>query len=62
MGSGMNTPDLIFELKILQFFDADPEPGSGILSTLDLGSRMENIGSGINFPDPQHWEKETNIH
>jgi hypothetical protein len=47
MGSGMNTPDLIFELKILQFFDADPEPGSGILSTLDLGSGMENIGSEI---------------
>ncbi len=62
MGSGMNTPDLIFELKTLQFFDADPEQGSGILSTLDLGAGMENIGSGINTPDPQHSEIVTNIH
>jgi hypothetical protein len=37
----MNIPDLIFEnlvsgflVKILKFFDADPDPGSGMLSTL----------------------------
>jgi hypothetical protein len=32
------------ELKILKFFDADP----------DLVSGMEKFGSGINIPDPQH--------
>jgi hypothetical protein len=54
IGSGMNTPDLIFEnlvsvfgLKILELFDADPNPGSWILSTLDLGFGMEKIASGI---------------
>ncbi len=49
-GSGMNIPELIFEcfgLKIFLFFNADPDPGSGILSILDPGS-------GINIPDPQH--------
>jgi hypothetical protein len=45
-GSGMNTWDLIFESKILQFFYADPEPGSGISSTRDPGSGMEKVGSG----------------
>jgi hypothetical protein len=46
-GSGMET---IFWVKILKFFDsdADPDPGSG----------MEKFGSGINIPDPQHWEKQ----
>jgi hypothetical protein len=53
----MNISDLIFEisapvfgLKILNFFDADPDPGSEILSTLDPGS-------GINSPDPKHCKK-----
>jgi hypothetical protein len=53
-GSGMNIPDLVFAnlvsdfgLKILEFFDADPDQGSGILSTLDPGSE-------INIPDSQH--------
>ncbi len=37
-----------FQVKsLLKFLDADPDPGSGILSTTDLGSGMEKIGSGI---------------
>jgi hypothetical protein len=44
--------------KILTFFDADPDPGSGIFLTLDPGSGMQKFGSGIrykwNIPDPQH--------
>ncbi len=55
--SGINTPDHIFKslvkmfsLKILKFFVADPDPGSG-----DLGSGMEKFGSRINIEDPQHW-------
>jgi hypothetical protein len=47
----MNIPDLISEsleivfwLKILKFFDADADPGSGIFLTLDPGSRMEKFG------------------
>jgi hypothetical protein len=43
----------IFGLKILEFFDADP--GSGIFLALDLGSRTEKFGYGINISDPQHW-------
>ncbi len=37
-------------LCILLFAD----PGSGAFLTLDLGPRMENSGSGIITPDPQH--------
>jgi hypothetical protein len=47
-GSGMDIPDHISEtleticwVKILKFFDADPDPGSGNL--FDLGSGMEKI-------------------
>jgi hypothetical protein len=47
-GSGMNIPDHIFEsletifwLKMLEFFDADPDPGSE--NILDPGSEMEKI-------------------
>jgi hypothetical protein len=58
-GSGIPgyIPDLIFEnlvsvfwVKILKLFDADPDPESGILLTLDPGSGMEKSdpGSGIN--------------
>jgi hypothetical protein len=32
---------------VLKFFDADPDPGSGIFLTLDPGSRVEKIGSRI---------------
>jgi hypothetical protein len=55
-GSGINIPyhfsgslETVLELKILIFFDADPE--SGIFLTLDSGSGMEKFGSGINIPD-----------
>jgi hypothetical protein len=48
-GSGMNIPDhisesseIIFWDRILKFFYADPDPGSGIFVTLP-GSGMENI-------------------
>jgi hypothetical protein len=58
-GSGMNIPDNFSESlgtvlgsKILKFFDADPDPGSGIFLTLDLGSEMEKLESGIQ--DPAH--------
>ncbi len=34
-------------LKILKFFGADPDPGSEIFLTLDLGSGMKKFGSGI---------------
>ncbi len=44
-GSGVNNQDhisksleTIFGVKILQFFDADPDPGSDIFLTLDPGS------------------------
>jgi hypothetical protein len=41
--------ETIFWVKILTFFDADADPdlGSGIFLTLDPGSGMEKIGSGI---------------
>ena len=43
----------------MNYFDADPDPSSGILSTLDPGSGMEMFGSGIRdklsgSADPQH--------
>jgi hypothetical protein len=51
-GSGMNIPDHIseslattFGLKMLTFFYADPDPGSG---------NFFDPGSGINIPDSQH--------
>jgi hypothetical protein len=47
----MNIPDHIsesletfFRLKILKFFDADLDPGSGILLTLDLGWKNSDPG------------------
>jgi hypothetical protein len=50
----MNIPDhisesleTIFWLKILKFFDADPE-------SFESGFGMEKDGSGINIPNPQH--------
>jgi hypothetical protein len=51
----MNAPDHIFEsletifwVKILKFFDADPDPGSGNL--IDPGSGMKKI---------RIWDKHT---
>jgi hypothetical protein len=42
--------------KILKFFDqhAEPDPGSGILLTLDPGWKNSDPGSWINISDPQH--------
>jgi hypothetical protein len=34
----------IFGLKILKFFDEDPDPGSGIFSTLDPGWKNPDQG------------------
>jgi hypothetical protein len=48
--------------NLLKFFDADPDLGSGIFLTMDLG--WKKFGFGINIPDPQHWylhRKEKNI-
>jgi hypothetical protein len=54
--SGINIPDhfsesleTVFWVKILQFFDADPDPVSGILSTLDPGSGMGKIRVHVRF-------------
>jgi hypothetical protein len=64
-GSGMNIRDhisesleTIFWVKILKFFDADADPGSGNL--FDPGSWIRDVknsylGSGINIPDLQYW-------
>jgi hypothetical protein len=38
-----------FGQKIIEFFVANPNTGSGILSTLDPGWKR------IVIPDPQHW-------
>jgi hypothetical protein len=55
-GSGMNIPYHISEslesfvwVKILKFFDADPDPGSGNFSTLDPGWKNSNPGSATLF-------------
>jgi hypothetical protein len=51
MGSGMNTPELIFELKILQFFDA----GTGSRDLVNPGSGIRDGKYRIRdkHPDPQ---------
>ncbi len=64
-GSGMHIPDNFSEsletvftlwLKILKFFDTDPDLASGLFVILDPGWRKSYPGSGINIiPDPQHW-------
>jgi hypothetical protein len=52
-GSGITILDFVFQnevsvfgLKILKFFDADPELGCGILSTLDPKSGMKKSDPG----------------
>jgi hypothetical protein len=40
-----------FRLKILNSFDADPDPGSGAFLTLDPRWKNLNPVSGINIPD-----------
>jgi hypothetical protein len=56
-GSGMNIPGLIFEnyvsdfwVNILLFFDAGPDLGSAILSTLDPGCTQRSIGGHLLSP------------
>ncbi len=58
-GSGMKSRNIFpraweqfFGLKILKFFDAGPDPGSGIFLTLDPRSGMEKLGSGIQDKHP----------
>jgi hypothetical protein len=58
-GPGMNIPDqfsesleTVFRAKLLKVFDADSDPASVILLTLDPGSRMEKFGSGIRDKHP----------
>jgi hypothetical protein len=47
-----------FEVKILKFFEADPGSGMETVRIRDPGCKKKsNPGSGINFPDPQHWTK-----
>jgi hypothetical protein len=41
-----------FGLKIIDFFDADRDLGSGISLTLDPGSGMEKFESGIRYKHP----------
>ncbi len=50
-GSGMYLPDhfsesleTVFRVKILKFFYADPDPGSGIFLTLDPGWKNSDPG------------------
>jgi hypothetical protein len=40
-------------VKILKFFDEDP--GSGMETVRIQDGKKSNPGSGINIPDPQHW-------
>jgi hypothetical protein len=63
LGESLET---IFWVKILKFFGADPDPGSGNL--FDSGSGMEKIRiqdgkprSGINISDPQQWSVVSNL-
>jgi hypothetical protein len=83
-GSGMNIPDNFSEnletvlgLKILKFFEADADPGSGIFSTLNLvpypkwknsnpGSRilsLNNLGNlvGAPFTSPTYVQIAQNL-
>jgi hypothetical protein len=42
------------KIKILKFFDADPDPGYCQPSIRDRGWKISNRGSRINIPDLQH--------
>ncbi len=72
-GSGKNIPDHIsvnleqfLGLKILKFFDADPDrnrdPGSVRSWIWDPGWKNLDPGSGINIPDPTHWRSTNNTY
>jgi hypothetical protein len=59
-GSGMNNPDPIFWVKILNYFDVDPGSGMGQIRIRDgqISNReygMKKFRSWINIPDPQHF-------
>jgi hypothetical protein len=43
-------------LKIFEFFEADSDPGSGML--LDPGTGMEKFVSRIHIPERQHCLQE----
>jgi hypothetical protein len=62
--SGMNilehiseSLETMFWVKILKFFDACSDPGSGNL--FDPG--WKKFGSEIHIPDPQHCQKESDL-
>jgi hypothetical protein len=50
------TEKYFFGLKILKFFDADPDPGSFL--TLEPGSENSDLGYGINIPDSKYCSKQ----
>jgi hypothetical protein len=51
-GSSFGVLRTFLGLKILKFFDADPDPGCGIFLALDPGSKMEKFGSEIRDKHP----------
>jgi hypothetical protein len=60
-GSGVNNRDhnseslkTIFWVKTLKFFDVDP--GSGMEKIWIRDGKKSDPGSGVNIPDPQHWQ------
>jgi hypothetical protein len=62
-GSGINIADhffkslvITFGLKILKFV-VDPDPGSVAFFNRDPRRKNSDPGSGINIPDPQHWDE-----
>jgi hypothetical protein len=46
-----------FWFKIPKFFDVDP--GSGMEKFRVRDGKKSDPGSGINIPDPQHWQWDT---
>jgi hypothetical protein len=67
-GSGMNNPDHIFlelrnhfllfwGLKYLNSLMRIRYPGSGMETVRIRDGKKSDPGSGINIPDPQHYEK-----
>jgi len=46
--------------KIIEFFVADPDTGSGILSRFDPRSGMEKFGSGMSQNCQNSWDPDTN--
>jgi hypothetical protein len=48
-----------FGLKRLEFIDADPDPG--FCQPWIRDGKNRNPGSGLNIPDPQHWQRDTKL-